>query len=439
MGIIDTILLFLATKPIEGKLTDPPRRLTKDELHKIFKFPDDWTTESLSENQYWPGDNDLPKHRDVMADLTRSLQPLVTATQTAVFVIGGPAGVLTSAGIGLIWNLITPGSTSQYQEDFVSMMGKALSNSFEEQAFSSARSTLDTFSKSFQKTVLNIKPQSVDDIGVTKERLRRMIGDVGTGGALTMAAADVKERLPWFNPSAHCLLVACLDAILQNYQMVLVSWEEIATMSLNRGDITNYNEAKREVSNILDSVDGLFEQYKAEIEGKITDLKKERLEKCKITTEDSDRSLFTDSRNHSLEKFHYRGFVLDQISKRQSFYVTANNPESLAKSMENIYKSVSDMMTNSNLKENGDLDDTYLDEILAEALKEYKRRLPVEMDKSFKELLECVDGIIKRVSTTIQRKEGRYPLKDSPKSGPALVVSFFKLFSIYSFSLISVV
>ncbi|RXW15005.1 hypothetical protein EST38_g10845 [Candolleomyces aberdarensis] len=386
---------------VEGKLKvlnpPEPRRLTRDELHKIFQFPDDWTTESLSENQYWPGDNDLPKHRDVLADLVRSLEPLVTATETASFAIEGPAGVLTSAGIGLIWNLIKPGSTSQYQEDFSAMIGKVLSDSFKEEAFISARSTLDTFNKTFRKAVLNIKPERPDDIIVTKNRIDHMLSDVETGGALTTAAANVKEHLPWFDPSAHRLLVACLDAILQNYQMILVSWEAIATMSLNEHDFTSYNEAKRQVSNILDSVDGLFEQYKADIEKKIADLKKERLEKCNF-----DKGKPSDS-------------------SRKLLYVKVNNREDVLKAMENVYKSIKDLMLGTALRESAAGDDIYLDEILGEALAEYKKRLSTEMEKPFKKLLECVDGIIKRVGTTIQRKEGRYPLKDSLKYGPATV------------------
>ncbi|RXW11771.1 hypothetical protein EST38_g14084 [Candolleomyces aberdarensis] len=56
---------------------------------------------------------------------------------------------------------------------------------------------------------------------------------------------------------------------------------------------------------------------------------------------------------------------------------------------------------------------------MVEALAEYKRRLPAEMDKTFKGLVQGLDDIITLASRTIDKQGGRYPFK--PEYGPALV------------------
>ncbi|KAJ2933520.1 hypothetical protein H1R20_g3589, partial [Candolleomyces eurysporus] len=351
-----------------------------------------------------------------MADLVNSL---VTAAETTAFALHGPGGVLTSAGVGLIWTLIRPGGPSKYQQDFSAMMKKILDDSFKEETFSSARSTLDTFNKDLNSAAPNIIPQNADDVTVTRTRVHDMIGHVKTGGSLAMAFTKVKEHLPWFDASAHRLLVACLEAILQAYFISLCSWEAIAKFGRNQGNISLYNEAKREVSNILDSVNGLFEQYRSDVKEKIEGLKRDRLERCVVKMDKTGRWELADDRYHASSEFSYQGYVLDDVTGQKSFFVTVKNRDTLGQALENLAKPFLHIGSPTGGKEDGSFDDTYLEELMVDALAEYKRRLPAEMDKTFQGLIQGLDDIVTLASRTIDKQGGRYPFK--PEYGPALV------------------
>lgn len=139
---------------------------------------------------------------------------------------------------------------------------------------------------------------------------------VNPGGLLNTAFYTAKENLPWFNTSAHKLVVSSMQSILQAYKVQLMYWQAIAFRRRAKNDISGYNKAQLEVITLLSRVPHLMLELQNAVKQKISDLKQARQNGLTRADDHRDRSDLTEHRKNRPDPYYTAMWVLDPASKR---------------------------------------------------------------------------------------------------------------------------
>jgi hypothetical protein len=138
---------------------------------------------------------------------------------------------------------------------------------------------------------------------------------VNPDGLLSKAFYAVKENLPWFNASAHTLLISIMQAILQAYKVRLMCWQVIAFRARSKNNVSDYNHAQLEVILLLKRLPNSIIDLQNAVKEKIKGLKDARQNGLELHYDTCD-SNFGDHRHHGDPTYRTTGKVHDPVSKR---------------------------------------------------------------------------------------------------------------------------
>jgi hypothetical protein len=387
----------------------------------VINFPDFYKVH-LDRHKYWPAEGASPEeHKSAMDDFLKQMDPLVKALETEASAIP-EYGIVTSAAISLLWGAIQPSTIHLYQEPVQSMVGKIVESKLQSEELSRAHISLKQFNEGYGKDVLTFAlPKSDDDAKHTQELADQFKAFVDLNGTLTTAFYTVKDHLPWFNTSAHTLLISTLQSIFDAYKARLLFMQTLAFHARSKDDVNAYNEAQLEVCTLLDSLKKLIPELQESVKTKVEDLKSARLNGLVVNYNWAETHNLTDHRHHKEKKYKTEGWVHDPVSNRRLLKadLIPTTPGGVIK--DTAIHIVSEIFFHEDGRGEGAYDDAHFDEIMDVAKQQYKDRLlPAHIDVPFLKLLRGVQKVVRQAQTLDSMR-----LPGEPQHGPAFIANSF--------------